>query len=51
MSNIELDAETYADKFTKPESDHSVIEPDEDWLYDGSRNPRTQADILRSYKP
>ena len=50
MRNIDVDAGDYAEKFEKPRSEH-VVEEDDDWLFDSSRNPVAQAGILREYKP
>lgn len=50
MKNIEIDADYYASKFDKPESTYEADESD-DWLYDSSRNPGLQAQMLREYKP
>lgn len=50
MRNIDVDAGGYAEKFEKPRSEH-VVSEDDDWLFDSSRNPVAQADILRKYKP
>lgn len=50
LSDIEIDAGYYADKFEKPRSEHIVNEED-DWLFDSSRNPIVQAARLREYKP
>lgn len=50
MNDIEVDADYYAKQFDKPESTYEVDEFD-DWLYDSSRSPGLQADILRQYKP
>ncbi|MHA1286203.1 MAG: hypothetical protein ACTSPB_02245, partial [Candidatus Thorarchaeota archaeon] len=50
MKNIKIDTDYYADKFDKPKSTYEVDE-DDDWLYDSSRNPGLQAQMLREYKP
>lgn len=51
MKGIELDTASYASEFEKPESELDVDEDEEDWLFDSTRPPTTQAEILRQYKP
>lgn len=50
MQDIKLDTLSYAGEFEKPESELDVSE-DDDWLFDSTRPPSTQATILRKYKP
>lgn len=51
MSGIELDTKRYAGEFEKPESELDVVEEEEDWLFDSTRPPTEQAEILRKYRP
>ncbi len=51
MKGIELDTVSYAGEFEKPESELDVDEDEEDWLFDSTRPPTAQAEILREYKP
>lgn len=51
MKGIELDTKRYAGEFEKPESELDVDEDEEDWLFDSTRPPTEQAEILRKYRP
>lgn len=48
LNEIYVDYETPQPDFT---SDYEADEGDDDWLFDSSRDPEEQAEILREYKP